>query len=248
MSTLKTSQLTSADLTGFHNTLNARRSIRVFDRTPLPDDALAGILKDATLAPTSSNLQTFELYAVRNTEKKAKLAAACMGQPAASTAGDLVVVVARPDLWKRNRDLLLGEMTKSGQKLPESVTKYYNKLIPFLMRRDPFGILNLVRRVTFFALGFVRPIVRTPVSDADMRVYGATQAALVAQTLMLAATSRGYDTCPMGGFDEKRVKALLGLPCQAEVSMVIAIGNGKPEGLYGPRFRISDQYLIHTIN
>ncbi len=238
----------SSDQAGFLNTLTARRSIRVFDGEPLATEVLSSILKDATLAPTSSNLQTFELYAVRNKTIKEQLAEACMGQPAATTAGELVVVVARPDLWRRNRDLLLKTMKQEGTQLPASVTKYYTKLIPFLMTNDPFGVLNLIRRITFFFLGLLRPMIRGPVSKADLRVFGATQAALVAQTLMLAATARGYDTCPMGGFDEVRVKSLLKLPSQAEVIMVVAIGKGKPEGLYGPRYRLDDEYLIHTVN
>ncbi len=241
-------ETSSSPLIGFKQTLESRRSIRIFDNKPIPDETIHEILNEALLAPTSSNLQTFELYHVKNQTKKDLLAKACMGQPAATTAGDLVVVVARPDLWKRNRDLLIAEMTRGGKDLPKSVSQYYHKLIPFLMTKDPFGILNVVRRVVMTIAGLSRPMVRSPMSDADFRVFGATQAALVAQTLMLSAKAHGYDSCPMGGFDEKRVKKILELPHTAEVSMVIALGVGKPEGLYGPRYRIPEEYLIRTIH
>ena len=204
-------------------------------------------LRDATLAPTSSNLQTFELYWVRDDVKRSAIAKACLGQPAAATAGELVVVVSRWDLWDRNRQLLINKMQQNGKPLPAPVANYYQKLIPNVMRRDPFGACNLVRRFTFGALGLTRPMVRTPASDADFRVFGQIQASFVAQTLMLSLTAHGYDCCPMGGFDAVRVKRIIALPRHAEVSMVISAGTRKPEGLYGPRYRLDFDRLVHEV-
>lgn len=234
-------------LRAFKEILADRRSIRVYDKEPIPEGIMREVLQDATLAPTSSNLQTFELYWVRDSKKKQTLAEACLGQPAATTAGELVAVVARWDLWDRNRDLLLDLMRAGGKPLPQSVSNYYEKLIPKVMRRGPLGVFNLARRVGFTMIGLTRPIVRTPVSDADFRIYGHVQAALVAQTLMLSLAAHGYDSCPMGGFDEVRVKKLLKLPKFAEVTMVISAGVRKPEGLYGPRFRLAQEQLVHEI-
>jgi len=50
--------------------------------------------------------------------------------------------------------------------------------------------------------------------------------------------AQGYDTCPMEGFDSKRLKKLLNLPSGAQISMVIGCGIRKHEGVYGKRFRI----------
>ncbi len=89
---------------GFNQALTARRSIRVFDGEPIPEEVMRDCLRDAVLAPSSSNLQPYELYWVRDAERRTRLAEACLGQPAASTAGELVVVVARRDLWDTNLD------------------------------------------------------------------------------------------------------------------------------------------------
>lgn len=235
------------NLEPFQAVLRARRSIRVYTGAPIPTEIMRDALNDATLAPTSSNLQTFELFWVRDANKRAELAKACLSQPAATTAGELIVVVSRWDLWDRNRQLLLEQMQSQGKKLPASAKAYYEKLIPKVMRRDPFGLMNLARRIAYTTIGFKRPMVRSPVSDADFRIYGHIQASLVAQTFMLSLAAHGYDSCPMGGFDEVRVKALLDLPRLAEVTMVISAGQRKSEGLYGPRHRLDARWLIKEV-
>ena len=55
---------------------------------------------------------------------------------------------------------------------------------------------------------------------------------------MMSMAAQGYDTCPMEGFDSKKLKKILNLPKTAEISMVIGCGIRMPEGIYGDRFRI----------
>jgi nitroreductase len=90
-------------------------------------------------------------------------------------------------------------------------------------------------------------MVRTPIDRGDHRVWAHVQAALAAQTLMLSLSAHGYDSCPMGGFDAVRVKALLRLPRKAEIAMVISAGRRRPEGLYGPRIRLPEADLIKEV-
>lgn len=58
--------------------------------------------------------------------------------------------------------------------------------------------------------------------DEAMRSCG-----MAAQTLMLAAKSMGYDSCPMDGFDFARVAELLNLPEDHVVSMFVTIGKAR---------------------
>ena len=55
--------------------------------------------------------------------------------------------------------------------------------------------------------------------DEAMRSCG-----IAAQTLMLAARSLGYDSCPMDGFDYDAVGKLIRLPGDHIISMFVAIG------------------------
>jgi nitroreductase len=72
-------------------------------------------------------------------------------------------------------------------------------------------------------------------------------AALAAQTFMLSMTAEGYDTCPMEGFDSKRIKRFLGLPRGAEINMVVSCGPGRPEGIYGARLRVPEREVVFEL-
>ncbi len=60
--------------------------------------------------------------------------------------------------------------------------------------------------------------------DEAMRSCG-----IAAQTIMLAAKSLGYDSCPMDGFDFKEVAELIKLPEDHVIAMFVAIGKGTQE-------------------
>ena len=56
-------------------------------------------------------------------------------------------------------------------------------------------------------------------------------------TLMLAAEAYGFDTAPMEGFDPKAVKREFGIPDEAEVVALLAIGRRRePDKAYPGRF------------
>ena len=60
--------------------------------------------------------------------------------------------------------------------------------------------------------------------DEAMRSCG-----IAAQTLMLTATSMGYESCPMDGFDFEKVAELIRLPADHVIAMFVAIGKGTKE-------------------
>ena len=61
---------------------------------------------------------------------------------------------------------------------------------------------------------------------------------------MLSIAAADFDTCPMEGFDSKRMKKILNLPSKAEVNMIISCGKRLPEGVYGERFRIPIEQVV----
>ena len=86
-------------------------------------------------------------------------------------------------------------------------------------------------------IGLFRPIYRQ-VTNSDMRVVAHKSSALAAQNFMLSMTSKGYDTCPMEGFDSLRVKRILSLPYSSEINMVISCGIRDDKGVYGKQIRV----------
>ena len=82
----------------FDKIVNERRSVRIYDENATFDEsAVSRSLDRALLSPNSSNLQLWEFYRVKTKEKKDELAKYCLGQNAAKTANDLIVIVTRKD-------------------------------------------------------------------------------------------------------------------------------------------------------
>ena len=246
------SDVTDADV--FGRLVDFRRSVRIFDEDiGVPAQVIERSLQRAVLSPNSSNLQLWEFYWVRSPEKKANMAAVCMGQNAAKTAQEFVVVVVRKDLWRKRCDDVIGQQVahfketfgeplSAGQK---RILMYWQKVIP-LLYRSGFGVLDIGKRVVAWLRGFVAPTPRE-VSSGHMRIVAHRSVALAAMTFMHSVAAEGYDTCPMEGFDSSRLRALIGLPSSAEFSMVIAIGSRAEKGVYGPRLRVPIDEVVFEV-
>lgn len=232
----------------FAATVSARRSVRLFDESQsIPSGVIHQAIDHALLAPNSSNLQMWEFYWVRQSEKKQQLVKACLSQPAARTAAELIVCVARTDTWSANRQRML-DAFGNGKDVPPAALRYYQKLLPAALNQGPFGLFGLVKKIAVWSLGLFRPIPRQPTSNADMRVWAIKSTALACENLILSLRAQGYDSCAMEGFDSVRVKKILGLPRKgAEIVMVIGTGVGTPKGVYGPRIRFDKRFFVFEV-
>lgn len=238
----------SRDIHAFSEILAHRRSVRQFRQdVALPPQVVRRAVDHALLAPNSSNLQMWEFYWVKSRENKQKLVKACLSQPAAATAQELIVCVARLDTWQANRQRMV-DVLRRQEKVPASVLKYYEKLIPFAMNQGPLNLWGGVKALAVWLLGFFRPIPRAPTSRSDMRVWAVKSTALACENLILSLQAQGFDTCAMEGFDGVRVKKILGIPNRStEIVMVIGTGVAKPEGIYGPRIRFDRSFYAFEI-
>ena len=64
---------------------------------------------------------------------------------------------------------------------------------------------------------------------------------IAAQTIMLAAKSMGYDSCPMEGFDYEKVGKLINLPDDHIITMMVVIGkSAKDPAPRGGQLPLSD--------
>jgi nitroreductase len=81
--------------------INYRRSVRVYKDEKIDTDQVKNCLINASLAPTSSNMQLWEFYHISNKNTINELSVACFDQNAAKTAKQLVVFVTRKDLWRK---------------------------------------------------------------------------------------------------------------------------------------------------
>lgn len=231
-----------------------RRSVRVYKDEPIDSQKVKQCLVNASLAPTSSNLQLWEFYHITDKDTLAKMAEACFNQSAAKTAKQLVVVVARKDLWRKrakaNVDFLnktydKPDLTDRDLKRKKMATDYYSKLIPTLYT-DFMGILGFIKYLVFLLVGLFRPIYRET-RASDLRIIAHKSAGLAAENFMVSMAAIGYDTCPMEGSDTSRVKRILNLPSGAEINMVIGCGIRDDKGIYGPRFRVPFEEIYQEV-
>ena len=238
----------------FSEIVNYRRSVRNYKELSIDTQKVKDCIELATLAPNSSNMQLWEFYHITNPDILKQLAVACLNQETATTAQQMVVFVTRQDFHRKRAEKMLELETQNisknspKEKQAKRINRwklYYGKVMPFLYPRF-FGVIGLVRKFLVNIVGIFRPIVYQ-VSENDMRVVVHKTCALAAQTFMLAMANEKYDTCPMEGFDSKKVKGILKLPYGAEVNMVISCGIRSEKGVWGDRMRIPFEEVYQEI-
>ncbi len=225
--------------------INYRRSVRHYKNEPIDAEKVRHCIELATLAPNSSNMQLWEFYHIVNSDVLKKMAEACLNQESAKTAQQMVVFVTRQDLYRKRAKIMLELETQNvlknspqpkQAKRIKSWKMYYGKIMPILYFGF-FGLFGIIRKIIVNIVGLFRPIVYQ-VSENDMRVVVHKTCALAAQTFMLAMANEKYDTCPMEGFDSRRVKSILKLPFGAEINMVISCGIRDENGVWGDKMRL----------
>ncbi len=200
-------------------------------------------LRDAIIAPNSSNMQLMKFYWVQNSEKRQELIEACLNQSAARTSQELIVAVSNWSHWKDNRRKIIRDFV-STQKNP-ALDAYYEKLIPLAYTYGFFNIIGLIKWILFTVIGFFRPMMRGPITRGDVAMVSVKSAALACENFMLSIYNQGFACCPMEGFDEYRVKKIIGESlCSSKVVMVISVGRADPRGIQGDQFRFPYEHFV----
>ena len=87
------------------------------------------------------------------------------------------------------------------------------------------GMFAAIKRALFRLLNLRKVIGMPPLSRQDLFKWATKSTSLACQNLMIAAEALGMNTCPMEGFDGRRLSRYLGLSGRHhEIVMVIAIG------------------------
>lgn len=226
----------------FEQIVQFRRSNRKFDPTiSVPNEVIERSLQRAILSPNSSNMQLWGFHWISSPEALQSMVPICLNQSAAKTAQQMVVFVARPDKWKVRQQWHLEQVKKEingeATKAQKMMLQYYGKVMPLLYATDPLRILAAVRLTVSFFGGLFKPFYRTGGASA-VQVVTQKSCALAAQTFMLSIAAEGFHTCPLEGFDEKRLKRFLKLPRRTHINMVVVIGKGTEPGIWGERVRV----------
>jgi len=185
--------------------ITERRATPSFDGSPIPDNVLSAILRAGLESPSGYNLQPWRFVVVRSAEQKRRLREAAMGQSKVEEAGAVIVCCGDLNAPRgTNLDEVLAEAAKHGfskeqnRKVREIITGVFSK---------PAGN----------AMG-VAP---------DWAVWIDRHVMIAFTTMMWMAEVLGYDTAPMEGFFEDKVKSVLEIPDSIRVVALLGIGRLK---------------------
>lgn len=241
-----TTQITLQNWTVFQKLNRYRRAIRKFNDTSIPEVDLNELLAEAILAPSSGNLQPYQLHWVRSSHLKTEIAKACHGQQAASTAAEIIVISASAAIAKQTAVQQLAYVEASDSLGPKSKS-YYRKQLGMFNKVLGIGASALWMPLVYIA-SLIRPSLSLlPISSIGSRNWAARNAMFAAQTIMLAAASKEIDSCPMEGFSAPAIAKLLGLSRGTVIPIVIALGYRAHDARVEAQWRrkLSDALITH---
>lgn len=220
-------------------TIFRRRAVKVFETVEIPQAIREQILNAASCAPSSFNSQPYRFIWVESPARKAAAAKLCMGQKPAETASALVVVVADIGSLSATSQSQLEWMRRSGFS-DEKLRDYERtaKIGWIIFMPGPFGIFGALKWFIFRLVNFWKIMGMPPVFRQSQFKWAMKSTSLACENLMIAAEALGLNTCPMEGFDGRRLSRFLGLQSRYhEIVMVIAIGKKSRSYLEPPQWR-----------
>jgi nitroreductase len=187
-----------------------RRATGEFLPDEVPERYLNAILELGAQAPSGYNLQPWRFIVVRDAENRKRLQSVAFNQPKVGQAPVVVIFVGMKQEWKERADEVFSEGAQRGAGSMDKWEGY----------RDS-------------AIGFIEGMQHLP-------TWVNRHVMIAFTSMMLAAEGYGFDTAPMEGFDAAGVKREFGIPEEAEIVALLAIGRAAgQEKPYPGRFELS---------
>jgi nitroreductase len=216
-----------------------RRAVKAFEPVEISTEMREQILDAARHAPSSFNMQPYLLFWVESSARRTAAAKLCLGQLPAETASALVVAVADIGSTSATSQGQLAWMRKAG--FSDDKLRDYErtaKIGRIIFMPGPFGIFGAFKWAIFRLINLWKTMGMPPVSRQNLFKWATKSTSLACENLMIAAEALGLNTCPMEGFDGRRLAKFLGLSLRDhEIVMVIAIGKRSSGYAEPPRWR-----------
>ena len=190
--------MTKSELT-VADSIRARRSMKSFKSDPIPEATLQELVSLMQDAPSSWNFQPTRVVMIRSMVQKEALAAAAWGQKQILEAPVTFVFAVSIRGWEKN----MSEILKSGV----SSGAWPQKFADWIGENAP---------------GFQKGL-----GDKE-REYAIKDAIIMATTLALAAQSKGYSNFYINGWDEAKVKEIIGVEGDKDIAIALLLPIGLP--------------------
>lgn len=188
--------------TSLSSVIRERRSVRKYDPSfKISQEEILDILKEAALAPSSSNLQPWKFLVIQDEETKKELRMIANNQEQVETSSAVIAVLGDREMY-RNGEKVYRSSYEAGYMDETTMSRMIentNKLYP----SAPVAI-------------------RENIASFD--------AGLISMQLMLIAKARGYDTVPMGGFNKQQFIEKFNIDERYMPVLLLALGKAAQPG------------------
>jgi nitroreductase len=174
-----------------------RRSIKTFKTDPISPELLKQLVELTVAAPSSYNIQSWQIILVQDEAQKAALSAASWNQQQIVQAPVTFVFAADPTAAEKDLTPILEKGLETGA-WNEGTVNYFKNAIPQFQA----------------TLGDKR------------REYAIKDAIIAATHLVLAAESLGLSTCFMNGWIEEKVKEVIGATDHPDLAIAVLVPVG----------------------
>ncbi|OIN67620.1 nitroreductase family protein [Exiguobacterium sp. KRL4] len=206
--------MTTQTTTDFMEIVKGRRSIRNYDtNVKISKEEMTQILEEATLAPSSVNMQPWRFLVIDSAEGKATLAPlARFNQVQVETSSAVIAVFG--DMNAVDSIDTIYDMAVEKGLMPQDVR---DRQVPAIK-------------------GFYSPEDTDTLRDSILIDSG-----LVSMQLMLVARAHGYDTNPIGGYEKDQIAEAFGMDKDRYLPvMLLSIGKAVDAGYPSVRLPIND--------
>jgi nitroreductase len=198
--------------TDFFTVAEERRSVRHYDPNfQMSREDIEELLEIAVKAPSSSNLQPWRFLVIQDQELKEKLLPIANNQKQVVDASAVIAVLGDINAYQ-NAEKIYGAAVETGR-MPEDTKNFYVQSI-----NQHYGNLPMDQAINVAMI----------------------DGGLISMQLMLAAKAKGYDTVPMGGYDQQKFIEAFQVPENLKPVMLISVGKGIQEGFEKIRLPLND--------
>jgi nitroreductase/dihydropteridine reductase len=189
----------------FKDIVMQRYATKKFDGRKVPEAKMKELFELIRFAPSAVNVQPWKIKVVTDQKIKEQLKPAAWDQEQITTCSHLLVFCANTDF----KDLISRlEKSMRERKLPDEMVKMV------------IGIAE-----NFFL----------KIPPAEQLVWAQHHVFLALANALNGAKSLGFDSCPMGGFDQKQYARILNLPPNLVPTMLCPVGYAADTPM--PKFR-----------
>ncbi|WP_077212940.1 nitroreductase family protein [Bacillus dakarensis] len=168
--------MTTATSQNISDIIRERHSVRKYDtNVKISREEIVEILEEATLAPSSSNLQPWRFIVIDDQETKKELRQIAYNQEPVETSSAVIAVLGDKEMFKN-----IEKVYRSSFDAGFMDEANMHRLIESANRTYPHAPEEVLKNIASFDTG------------------------LVSMQLMLVAKAKGYDTVPMAGFDKQK--------------------------------------------